>query len=57
CYTAAIELKNGQAVIGDMCAVCGRCATHCPKKAIKLKLDNPNAVDDVVRRIESVIYL
>ncbi len=57
CYTAAIELKNGQAVIGDMCAVCGRCAAHCPKKAIKLRLDNPNAVDDVVSRIESVIDL
>ena len=55
CYITAIELKYGQAVIGDMCAVCGRCATHCPEKAIKLTLDNPNAVDDVVRRIESVI--
>jgi len=55
CYINAMEMKNGQAVTGDMCTFCGRCATHCPEKAIKLKLDNPNAVDDVVRRIESVI--
>ncbi len=55
CYIDAIELTGDRAVIGNMCRVCGRCAMHCPQGAIKLKLDNPGAVDAVVRRIESAV--
>ena len=55
CYIEAIQVNGGQAEIGDLCRVCGRCAMHCPENAIKLKLDNPNAVDDVVQRIEAVV--
>ena len=55
CYLGAIDLQDGKAVIGELCRVCGRCALHCPQHAIKLQLDNPNAVDDVVQRIESMV--
>jgi ferredoxin len=55
CYLQAIEMRAGRATIGEMCRVCGRCAMHCPQHAIRLKLDNPRAVQDVVRRIESAV--
>lgn len=55
CYIHAIRLEGARAVIGDLCRVCGRCATHCPENAIKLRLVNPDAVGDVVRRIESMV--
>jgi len=55
CYIDAIRLEGDQAVIGDMCRVCGRCAMHCPQEAIKLRLSNPDAVGDVVGRIESMV--
>ncbi|MBF0119630.1 MAG: hypothetical protein HQK79_12395 [Desulfobacterales bacterium] len=55
CYLRAIEIQNDKAVIGTMCRVCGRCAMICPTKAIKLKLNNDRAVEDVVNRIESVV--
>lgn len=55
CYIDAIRLEGTRAVIGDLCRVCGRCAMHCPQQAIKLRLRNPNAVEDVVRRIESMV--
>ncbi len=55
CYIEAIEMKGDRAFIGEKCLVCGRCASHCPQDAITLALDNPNAVDDVVRRIESYV--
>ncbi len=55
CYTNAINLYGNRAVINEMCGVCGRCAMHCPQKAIKLTLENPNVVDDVIQRIESVV--
>jgi UDP-glucose 4-epimerase len=55
CYINAIRLDGDRAVISGMCRVCGRCAMHCPQDAIKLTLSNPNAVEDVVRRIESAV--
>ncbi len=51
CFIEAIQVRAGRAVIDDYCRVCGRCAGACPHNAIKLKLDNPHAVDDVVNRI------
>ena len=55
CFINAIGIEDGRAVIGDMCRVCGRCASVCPEKAMKLNLDNLNVVDDVVRRIEAAV--
>ena len=57
CFIQAIQVRAGKAVIDDYCRVCGRCAAACPKDAITLKLDNPNAVDDVVNRILAKVDL
>lgn len=57
CFIGAIEVRAGQAVIDEYCRVCGRCAAVCPSHAIKLKLDNPHAADDVVNRILSKVDL
>lgn len=57
CFMEAIQVRAGQAVIDDYCRVCGRCAGACPHNAIKLKLDNRNAVDDVVNRILAKVDL
>lgn len=57
CFISAIQVRAGRAVIDDYCRVCGRCAGACPHDAIKLKLDNPHAVDDVVNRILAKVDL
>jgi UDP-glucose 4-epimerase len=57
CYIGAMELEDGRAFITGHCRVCGRCALDCPQDAIKMKLDNSQAVDDVVRRIEAMVEL
>lgn len=57
CYVNAIEIIDGKAVKSDKCRVCGRCAARCKQKAIKIKLDNPNAVDDVVERLLSIVEI
>jgi UDP-glucose 4-epimerase len=57
CFIKAIQVRAGRAVIDDYCRVCGRCAGACPHNAIKLKLDNPHAVDDVVNRILAKVDL
>ena len=57
CFLDAIQVRAGRAVIDDYCRICGRCAGACPKNAIKLKLDNPNAVEDVVDRVLAKVDL
>ncbi len=57
CFTKGIKVKDGRAVMNEYCTLCGRCAGACPSNAIELKLDNPNAVDDVVNRILTRIDL
>lgn len=57
CYLNAIEIIDGRAVKLDTCRLCGRCAAVCKQQAIKIRLDNPNAVDDVVKRILSIVEI
>jgi len=57
CYLKAIEIVNGRAVRKDICRLCGRCAARCPQQAIKIRLDNPNVVDDVVNRLLSIVEI
>jgi UDP-glucose 4-epimerase len=57
CFVQAIQVRAGKAVIDEYCRVCGRCAAACPHEAIKLKLDNPNAVEDVVNRVLAKVDL
>jgi ferredoxin len=57
CFIEAIQVRAGRAVIDDYCRICGRCAAACPHDAIKLTLDNPHAVDDVVNRVLAKVDL
>lgn len=57
CYLKAIEIVNGRAVKKDICRLCGRCAARCPQQAIKIRLENPDVVDDVVNRLLSVVKI
>jgi UDP-glucose 4-epimerase len=55
CHLDAIRIRNGRVVIGARCKACGRCAVHCPPGAIKLALENPDAAQDVVKRIGAAV--
>lgn len=57
CYLQAMEIVDGKASRKDICRVCGRCAARCPQKAIKISLCNPNVVDDVVKRLLTVVEI
>lgn len=57
CYLQAIDIVDGRAVKKDTCRLCGRCAALCPQQAIKIKLENPNVVDDVVNRLLSIVEI
>jgi ferredoxin len=57
CYLNAIEIIDGRAVRNDTCRLCGRCAARCPNRAIRIRLDNPNAARDVVERILSIVEI
>ncbi len=57
CYLNALSVVDGRAVRSDMCRVCGRCAAVCKQKAVKILLDNPNAVDDVVNRLLTIVEI
>ena len=57
CYLNALSLVDGKIVRSDICRVCGRCAGVCKQNAIKIKLDNPNVVDDVVNRLLSIVEI
>ncbi|MBA4367520.1 MAG: hypothetical protein C0403_07765 [Desulfobacterium sp.] len=57
CYLKAIEIVNGRAVKKDICRLCGRCAARCRQRAIKIRLENPDVVDDVVTRLLSVVEI
>ncbi|MFP4475584.1 MAG: DUF362 domain-containing protein [Desulfatibacillaceae bacterium] len=57
CYLDALEIRDGKAHRKDICRVCGRCAARCPQKAVRIRLDNPDVVDDVVRRLLSIVEI
>ncbi|MBI9075529.1 MAG: 4Fe-4S binding protein [Desulfatibacillum sp.] len=57
CYLNALEIVDGKVHRKDICRVCGRCAATCKQKAIKIRLDNPNVVEDVVARLLSVVTI
>ncbi len=54
CLFDAISIENEKAVRNERCRGCGRCATNCPENAVKITLDNPNAMDEIIERYNSL---
>ncbi len=57
CFIHSLYMKNGKAHIPDSCRGCGRCALICPQEAIRLRLNNPDFVQQAVKSIESYVDL
>ena len=55
CLYQAISIENGKAVYNAYCRQCGRCSLHCPSKAIKFTLDNPDFKNEIISRMESYV--
>lgn len=55
CYIEAITIVDEKAVIGEYCRACGRCATVCPGGAVKVRIEDPEFVENAYRRITSYV--
>ena len=55
CIFEAITVENGRAVHSGQCRGCGRCERYCPNNAVRIRIDNPNFKEDVIRRIKGYV--
>jgi ferredoxin len=55
CMFKQIEVRNGKAVIGEECKGCGLCASVCKRDAVTVSIDNPNFVEECIRRIDAKV--
>jgi MinD superfamily P-loop ATPase len=51
CFVNAIQLVDGQAVIGSQCRGCGLCIDICPNDAIELTIHGSEYVENAIQRI------
>jgi len=55
CFVAAMELRNGTAVVGEDCKSCGRCVDVCPAGAVSLKIEDEDVLyEQLVGQIKDV---
>lgn len=57
CYTKAIRVENGRAVIDEYCRACGRCAITCKQHAIEVRIDDPDFLEKTHDRILSYVKI
>ena len=57
CFTDAIQMENGQAMIGAACRGCGRCVALCPNGAIRLTLTDDAFLEKTIRRLTAAVDL
>ncbi len=55
CFSDAIHIQEGRAVIADNCRGCGRCAETCPNDAIKITIDPERFMKENVEQISGVL--
>jgi UDP-glucose 4-epimerase len=53
CYIGAISIEDGMAVLSDACRACGRCATICPRKAVKIHIEDGDFLEESYERIRA----
>ena len=55
CLTGALRLVGGRVEAGEECRGCGRCAEACPRKAIKLVVEDSDFVRRAIERIAPLV--
>ena len=55
CFVDAIQLRDGQAVIGDACRGCGRCVDICPQQAIELTIASDKSPEETIHRLSRLV--
>ena len=55
CFTNAILMENGRAVITPACRGCGRCVDICPEGAIQLTIEGEHNIQAAIHRLERLI--
>lgn len=57
CFVGAISLWDKATIDEGMCRGCGRCVEFCPQSAVIIELPSSDYVDEVVRKVESLVDL
>lgn len=52
CFTNAITIPDGHAVIAGLCLACGRCVEACPNQALELCVADEAYVETAIHRLE-----
>jgi len=55
CIFKQMKIIDGQAVVGEECKACGRCAVCCPNDAISISVDNPEYIRQCIDRISAYV--
>jgi ferredoxin len=56
CVFSGMEMEDGIAKVNqDKCLGCGRCERICPNGAIKISLDDPERIEELISRIEASV--
>lgn len=57
CFSEAIVMKHGRAVVTENCRGCGRCVEVCPNDAIQISIDPDRFFRESVEQIERVVEI
>lgn len=52
CFIDNIQIKDGKAIIGKECIVCGRCSERCPNDAIDIIVEDYDFINKTIERVK-----